>query len=64
MELGVASYSFIVFGALSRMGGHCGSPGAIQTTYKDSGVGMSWLMVTKTKNHEWRLLMKVKMQVR
>ena len=45
-------------------GGRRGSPAAIQTVYKDSGVGTPWPMLTKTNYHEWSLLMKVKMQGR
>jgi hypothetical protein len=49
----------------SRGRGGChGSPAAIQTTYKDSSVGAPWSMLTRTDYHEWRLLMKVKMQAR
>ena len=33
-------------------GGRRGSPAAIQTVYKDSGVGTPWLMLTKTNYHE------------
>jgi hypothetical protein len=30
--------------------------------YKDSGMGASWTILTKTNYHDWSLLMKVKMQ--
>ena len=36
----------------------------LQTVYRDFGVGTPWPMLTKSNYHEWRLLMKVKLQAR